>query len=233
MKPERFRVPVVFLLSLLLLASVGSAEKKKKKKKGGSLTVATGYLDEGLLDTQWFGGGMAFVEQDEVDYLWVKEGFDFSGKTLHFLPWPEPERFLGEKGTERDENDYRLARQMAADMHRSFADTFNRNFPADLPASADEGEIEVEGRIVDCSTGSTAAKVLVGFGAGSGNTTIDLKFTDKASGQVVAAIHHRVVSGTSWSTTDSKFFKWVKKLGKDLTSEGWSGYYRSGDPVSE
>jgi hypothetical protein len=224
---------VVGLMVVALTTNPGFAQKKKKNKSSGSLTVATSPLDEGRLDPSWFGGGMAFVQQEEIDYFWVKEGYDFSGKTFHFKQWPEPEKFLGEAGAERDENDFRLARQMAGDMHQSFADTFERNFGSDLPSSTKDGEIAVEGRIVDCSTGNTAAKMLVGFGAGSGNTTIDLKFTDKATGEVVAALHHRVVSGTSWSTTDSKFFKWVKKMGKEIVDDGWYGHYQGGRAANE
>ena len=209
------------------LAQPAFAEKKRKRGKGKQ--VVTGTLDEGKLEQDWFGEPRAWAETEEIDYLWVKEGYDFSGKTLHFLPFPEPEELL----VERDENDYRLARQMAQEIHRSFADTFNREYPNQLPSSLDSGEIRVEGRVVDCSTGNTAAKVFVGFGAGSGNTTIDLRFTDTASGEVVAALHHRVVSGTTWSTTDSKFFKWVKKMGKELSDGGWYAAYEDGKGVRE
>lgn len=210
------RSPRLSILAVLVFALVGA-----------SVLVAD-TLDEGRLIASWFGDNPVFVETDEIDYLWVKDGFDLNGRTLHWLPWPEPD-FQGPKATERDENDRRLARQMSSDMHRSFADTFNINYGSALKSSVDSGDIEVVGRIVDCSTGSGAAKALVGFGAGAGNTTIDLKFTDKATGEVVAGIHHRVVSGTSWSTTDSKFFKWVKKAGKELSKHGFAGTYQRGD----
>ncbi len=114
---------------------------------------------------------------------------------------------------------------MAADMHNSFADIWNG---LGLTSSTTSGDIVVEGRIVDCSTGNRAAKVLVGLGAGAGSTVIDVRFKDAASGEVVAGFHHRVVSGTSWSTTGSKFFKWVKKSGKEL-SGGFEEAYRKGD----
>ena len=227
MKKQRVGVLSLSVLSLCLVA-VGAdpaAGQKKKKNRGGP---TSGALDEGRLVVSWFGEAMEFRETGEIDYLWVKEGWDLDGRTLHFVEWPEHE-FQGPKANERDENDHRLARQMTAEMARSFADTFNRNFPGSLKSSNDDGEIEVSGRVVDCSTGSTAAKVLVGFGAGAGNTTIDVKFIDKASGQLVAAFHHRVVSGTNWSTTDSKFFKWVRKMGKELDKKGFYGAYRSGD----
>lgn len=192
--------------------------------------AADGTYDEGRLVPSWFSDQpMTFVETDEIDYLWVADGFELRGKTLHWQEWPEPEEFLSEDGVDRDENDYRLARQLAGEMARSFSDVFEREYPRDFPSSLDEGDILVEGRIVDCSTGNRAAKALVGFGAGAGNTAIDLRFTDKASGEVVMAIHHRVVSGTNWSTTDSKFFKWVKKMGKEIAEDGVQELYRDGE----
>lgn len=182
--------------------------------------------DEGRLDPSWFGqDDISFVETDEIDYLWVRQGADLAGRSFHFVEWPESD-FIGPKAAERDDEDRRLARQMRADMHNSFAEIWDGMIG---DTSTSEGDIEVVGRIVDCSTGSRAAKVLVGLGAGAGSTVIDLKFTDKATGELLAAIHHRVVSGTSWSTTDSKFFKWVKKAGKELADQGFASAYAKGD----
>lgn len=229
--PKNLAVLATAALVLTLLAPEASAKKKGRDKK--QPTVATGTLDDGKLEVAWFSNdGLAFVEADQIDYLWVREGFSLDGKTFHFAEWPEPE-FLGEGASERDENDRRLARQMNADMGRSFAETLGPVFGNKASTSTSEGDVKVEGRIVDCSTGNTAAKMLVGFGAGAGYTTVDLKFTDAASGELVAAIHHRVVSGTSWSTTDSKFFKWIRKMGEELGEEGFWGLYQNGDPVSE
>ena len=230
---KRLSLLTAILLVVSLAAPEAAAKKKKKKRSKKEPTVATGTLDDGKLEVAWFsGGGLAFVEADEIDYLWVKEDFSMDGRTFHFEEWPDPE-FLGEGASERDENDRRLARQMNADMGRSFAESLGPVFGSKAQTSTSEGDIRVEGRIVDCSTGNNAAKLLVGFGAGAGYTTVDLKFTDKASGDLLAAIHHRVVSGTSWSTTDSKFFKWIKKMGEELADNGFWGHYQDGDPVDD
>lgn len=197
-----------------------------------ALGASAAVWDEGKLQTDWFGKDVPFHEADEIDYLWVKDGFSVEGHTLHFVEWGDYE-FLGEKSEERDENDHRLARQMNGDMHNLFHDSWGRNLNG-VEASLESGDVKVEGRIVDCSTGSTAAKVLVGFGAGSGNTTIDIKFTDAKTGELLAAMHHRVVSGTSWSTTDSKFVKWTQKFAKKANKKGGLyGLYQSGDRVKE
>lgn len=189
-------------------------------------------LDEGKLVMSWFGkGNLEFREADEIDYLWVADGFSLEGHTVHFKEWPEPE-FLGEKAAERDANDRRLARQMNVEMARLFQEEWGRGLKG-VKTSLSEGDLVAEGRIVDCSTGSTAAKVLVGFGAGSGFTTIDLRIKEKKSGKLVLAMHHRVVSGTSWSTTDSKFIKWVGKVVKKAGRGGFGGLYSKGSRVKE
>lgn len=197
-----------------------------------ALIAAAATWDDGKLDTGYFGKDLPFHEAEEIDYIWVKEGFSVKGHTLHFVEWPEHD-FLGEKASERDENDHRLARQMNGDMHQLFSDSWGRNLNG-AETSLKSGDIKVEGRIVDCSTGSTAAKVLVGFGAGAGKTTIDLKFTNAKTGELLAALHHQVVSGTSWSTTDSKFVKWTQKFAKEANKEGGLyGLYDSGKKVKE
>ena len=186
-------------------------------------------LDNGKLVSSWFDSGtLEFREADGIDYLWVRDGYSFEGKTIRFKEWGEPE-FLGEGASDRDANDRRLARQMNSDMHRLFQEEWAGL--QGVKTSLDKGDLVAEGRIVDCSTGNTAAKVLVGFGAGAGYTTIDLKVTERSSGKLVFAMHHRVVSGTSWSTTDSKFVKWVGKMVKKANKKGgFAGLYADASP---
>ena len=66
------------------------------------------------------------------------------------------------------------------------------------------------------------------MGAGSGNTTFDMKFIDVKSGELVAAIHHRVVSGSNLSTTDSKFIKWVDEFADRLAKKSLGQLYDAG-----
>ncbi|MEL7062083.1 MAG: DUF4410 domain-containing protein [Acidobacteriota bacterium] len=196
-----------------------------------SLPLAAETLDDGLLELSWFGDGIEFHDANKIDYLWVRDGFRFEGQSVHFEEWPEPE-LIGPEAEERDVEDRRLARQMASDLHRIFQDAWTRHL--DIESSLEEGDLLVTGRIVDCSTGNQAAKMLVGFGAGAGYVTIDLKVTDKASGDLMMAIHHRVVSGTGWSTTDSKFAKWVEKAAKKAAKEGgFAALYADGDPADD
>jgi hypothetical protein len=189
-------------------------------------------LDKGKLEVSWFSDDAVFREADEIDYLWVSEGFELEGKSLHFKPWPTPE-FLGPKASERDEKDHRLAKMMSSTMHEAFANAFVKAYGARIKTSFDGGDILVEGRIVDSSTGSTAAKMWVGFGAGAGNTTIDVRFVDATSGKVLAGFHHRVVSGTNWSTTEGKFFNWVEDTAENFAKKGIQKLYAKGKKVKD
>lgn len=185
-------------------------------------------LDEGRLDAAWFGPGLEFRETEDIDYLWVKPGFTLDGHKLRFAPWPEPV-FLGEDAEDRDNKDRRLAQQMNAEMPEIFAVGFANAFGSRL-AVVEEGEdVRVEGRIVDCSTGSAAAKFWVGMGAGAGSVALDLKLVDAASGELLAALHHRSVSGTGLSTTDSKFVGWVDEMTEAVARQGLERLYAKGD----
>ncbi|HNX48520.1 MAG TPA: DUF4410 domain-containing protein [Thermoanaerobaculaceae bacterium] len=194
--------------------------------------LAAATLDDGKLEISWFSDGATFREADEIDYLWVSEGFDLDGKSLHFKAWPEP-TFLGPKASERDEKDHRLAKMMSSTMNEVFSSAFAKAYGDRIKTSYESGDILVEGRVVDCSTGNTAAKMWVGFGAGAGNTTIDVRFVDVASGKALAGFHHRVVSGTSWSTTDGKFFNWIEEITENMAKTGLPKLYAKGKKVKE
>lgn len=211
-------------VGMLLSLGLPTAEAKEKPQPG--------VLDEGKLEKSWFGAEVEFREADEIDYFWVKPGFSPEGRTLRFVDWPEPS-FLGESAHKRDTKDMRLAQEMNSGMAEVFATAFSNAFQQRLKVSQSAGDVRVEGRIVDCSTGAVAAKVLIGFGAGSGSTTIDLRFKDAKSGELLAALHHRVVSGTTWSTTDSKFVGWVDEMVERFAKKGMEALYKKGGRVKE
>lgn len=221
---------LMVLVLAVLVVGLWVTDVEAKRKKGPK--IATGPLDDGKLDPTWFGEGLEFREAKKVDYLWVKEGFSMDGHKLHFLEWPSPE-FIGEDAADRDGEDQRLASHMARDMPEILQEEAELAFKDRAGSSLTEGDVEVHGRIVDCSTGNVAAKVIVGFGAGAGNTTIDLKFVDKKSGELLLGLHHRVVSGTTWSTTDSKFTKWAGDIWFLAAKEGWEKLYQKGKAVDE
>lgn len=228
MRPFRaFRSGTRLLLVWTALALLATPTAWAARKSGSNAAT----LDEGLLERSWFGAEAGeFREADEIDYLWVAPGFNLDGKTLVFPAWPEVQ-FIGPEADERDTKDLRLAEEMNEDMPDLVANAFRRAFKDRITLGEGKGDLRVEGRIVDCSTGSVAAKVIVGFGAGSGSTTLDLRFVDEASGAVVAGIHHRVVSGTTWTTTDSKLVDWLDEMAYDASKKGFEKIYASGDRV--
>lgn len=159
-------------------------------------------LDEGLLDPAWFGGERSFRETDEIDYLWVADGLDLNGATIRVVDF-EPTDLLGE---DRDSKDRAQAAQLT-DSFPSWLDGAIGSV-AGLSTSDAEGSYTLVGRIVDCNAGSVAAKWIIGMGAGSSTATWDLKLLD-ARGEVVAAIHHRAISGTNMSEVGDKILMWL------------------------
>ena len=198
-----------------------------------SVALAAATYDEGRFDPSWFGAPTGeFREADDIDYLWVKPGFSLTGKKIRFAPWADAV-FLGEEAEKRDAKDKRLANDISGNMPEMFAEAFGNTPATGAVVVKSGGEIVVSGQVVDCSTGNAAAKFWVGMGAGSGGTTFNLKFVDAKSGEVVVAMHHRVVSGTSLSTTDSKLVKWVDEFAEELAKNDFQKQYQSGKKVKE
>ncbi len=167
-------------------------------------------FDKGRLDPSWFGPSVEFRTTDDIDYLWIKSGFSIKSRKLLIDKWSDPV-FLGE---ERDAKDSAKASELTELMPSRMRGALAATLSGAAEVSRDEGDIVVTGRIVDCSAGSKAAKILVGMGAGAASATFDIKLTDKASGELLAAIHHRVISGTAMSEVDDKIVKWLEIFGK-------------------
>ena len=166
-------------------------------------------LDDGLLEEQWFGRPVPFAKGDDVDFSWFKEGVSFTGRTLWFKPWEDPAML--KKG--RDGKDNAKATTLTDSIPATLRGALAGALAGKAKVSRNEGDVLVLGRVVDCNAGSRAAKFLVGWGAGSEIVTYDLKFVDAATGELLAAVHHRVISGTSLSTIEDKMVKWADKFG--------------------
>lgn len=193
-------------------------------------THAADKLDEGMLDPEWFGGDMAFHTTDEIDYLWVKEGFSFDGKTVQVVDWEDPE-FLRKK--KRDSKDSARAFELTDRMPGMLRGALSNALDGKAEVSRDEGDLVLHGRYVDVNAGSKAAKWLVGMGAGSATATWDMKLVDASSGEVVVAIHHRAISGTNMSDIDDKIVKWLDEGLADAVQAGLGATYGSGKPAKE
>lgn len=178
--------------------------------------IAAGPLDDGLLDPAWFGrADVAFHKVKNIDYLWVKPGFTVNGHKLAIQDWADP-TLLGKK---RDAKDSAKAVDVTEAMPGRLRGALMASLAGIAEVSRKEGDIAISGRIVDCNAGSKAAKWLVGMGAGSASATWDMKLVDAATGEVVVAIHHRAISGTTMSDIDDKIIKWLEELGEALKGD--------------
>ncbi len=169
-------------------------------------------LDDGLLDPSWFGPGIVFRQAEDIDFLWVKPGFSIKGRKIHIDKWADPV-FLGK---ERRPKDSAKAAELTELMPTRMRGALGAALAGYAEVSRDDGDLVMTGRFVDCNTGSKAKKWLIGMGAGHADATWDIKIVDKTSGEVLVAIHHRCVSGTTMSEIDDKIAKWLEKFGKAL-----------------
>jgi hypothetical protein len=168
--------------------------------------------DKGLLDPAWFGPGIEFHATEDIDFLWVKPEFTVKGHKILVDAWQDPDML--EKG--RDAKDSAKASELTALMPSRIRGALTATLGGVAEASKDDGDVVITGRVVDCNAGNKAAKFWVGFGAGSGSVTFDIKITDKASGELLVGIHHRVISGTLMSEIDDKVAKWLEVFGNAL-----------------
>jgi hypothetical protein len=166
--------------------------------------------DKGLLDPAWFGPDLAFTKGEEVDFYWVKPGLDLTGRTIQMKLWEDP-HFLQ---TGRDAKDNAKATALTDTIPATLRGALTGTFNGKVKVSRNEGDVECLGRIVDCNAGSTAAKFLIGLGAGQENVTFDIKLIDSTSKELLLAVHHRTISGTYLSNMESKLVKWSEKFGQ-------------------
>jgi len=200
---------------LTLLLVIGTAVSAAAADEGSRA------LDEGKLDPAWFGvPGIEFHKTDAIDYLWVKPGFQLAGRKIQIEDWADP-HFLGKK---RDAKDSAKAVELSEKFPGLVRGALMSALEGVAEVSRKGGDLALTGRIVDCNAGSKAAKWLVGMGAGSASATWDMKLVDKASGEVVLALHHRAVSGTSMSEIDDKVIQWLEKFGAVLKGDAGKAY---------
>ena len=187
-------------------------------------------LDDGLLDAAWLGVPAAELRKtEEIDYLWVKPGFQLAGRTIKVDDWSDPE-FLGKK--KRDPKDSAQAVELTDQFPALLRGALMSALDGVAKVSKSEGDLVISGRLVDCNAGSKGAKWLVGMGAGSASATWEIRLVDAATSEVVVAIHHRAISGTMMSEIDDKVIKWLEKLGEALKGDIGKAY-AAGKPAKK
>jgi hypothetical protein len=167
-------------------------------------------MDDGLLRLDWFPGAGEFRETESFDYIWVKEGFTFEGRSVQLKVWEGPVWL--DKG--RDEKDREKGEELTVLMPSRIEDDLSAALEGRAEVSGESGDLILEGRFVDVNAGSKAAKFWVGFGAGSAAATWDMKLVDAESGEVVVAIHHRAISGSALSEIDDKIANWLQDFAR-------------------
>jgi hypothetical protein len=180
---------LAFLLPLLILAAPSRAAEDKPDNL---------MTDDGRLDPAWFGaqapdfhrceGDRCKIGKNETpyDYLWVKAGFDLKGHTLLLKPW-EPGAFRGE--AKRDPDEIKHGAKITAEAASELIKPLNKAYKGVATVSTTEGDWIVTARVVD-----SAGPFGFGFMRFS-NTTYDLKINDKATGDLLLALHTRHGTG--------------------------------------
>ena len=200
------RNSIFFILSMLIAAAL----------------CAAGRLDNGLLDSAWFGQDVEFRTSSQLDYFWVKPGLSLKGAKIQIVEWPDPV-FLGPKA-DVDSKDSARAFELSGSMPNWIRGALSNALSDYAAVSKDDGNYVLSGRFVDVNAGNKMAKWMVGLGAGSATATWDIKLADKETGELVAAIHHRSVSGTHMSDIDDKILKWLNKDFGPAMRQDLSGY---------
>jgi hypothetical protein len=168
-------------------------------------------LDAGLLDPAWFGGPLTFdTQRTGFDFLYLKPGVSLKGRTVQIASWEAPTA-LPMQRTPKD----RKQAQDVTDHFPAYFEAALRAHSTDIKTSSTEGEYVLVGRIVDYQAGNfakgfflpKAVGAAVGGGAGiaaqtttsnlpdtsgHGWITWDVKLVDRATGEVLAAAHHRL-----------------------------------------
>ena len=193
-------------------APAASPKAEAVKPAAANLPV----LDEGLLQTQWFGPGITFEKADQVDFYWIQPALNLSGKTIEFGAWDDPVDLKPGRDKKDKERAQKLTDSFPGLLMRGLAPAFGSK----IKESKREGDYVLIGRVVDANAKSTGARFFAPAGIGAAETvTFDFKIIEAKTHEVVAAFHHRVVSATVMSTVDSKIEKWMKDFGPFLVEK--------------
>jgi len=174
-------------------------------------------LDDGRLDPAWFGSGVEFRTTSVIDYVWVRPGFSLKGKRLRIETWPEPVFVARERRPRDAARAYELAEQMPLRLRT----VLRRSLEGFAEVTTQGGDLVLSGRLVDYVAKGT-------MGKSSPQATWDIKITDAASGDLLAAVHHRKL--ISLSTVEERIDMWLEKFGEALRDD--LAIAASGEPAS-
>lgn len=173
----------------------------------------SGRLDEGLLDPEWFGPRITFRQDDEVDFVWMQPGLNLKGRSIQVKAWEDPV-FL-RRG--RDEADREAADRLTSAFPPALEQALERGLRKRCTLVRETPDFVLVGRFVDVNAGNRRLKEQVGWGAGAGTATWDLKLVEARTGRTVLAAHHRVVSLTLDITLRDRLEEWARTFSHFLS----------------
>ncbi|HJW08136.1 MAG TPA: hypothetical protein VJ483_00805 [Holophagaceae bacterium] len=176
----------------------------------------SGTMADRLLDPSWFVQGQAleFHHSDEIDYLWVKPGFELKGQTLRIAHWesvPLPPN--------RDENDEDKAHEITAELPGYLKEVFAKELEGVVKCADTEGDLVVVGRLADLR--DKHMYVMPG-------QYFDFKIADAKSGELLVAIHH----SCEWGYPSLAMKKWLRKFAS-LAKSGLGAAYAKGVKIEK
>jgi len=165
----------------------------------------------------WFGDKpLAPNVMKGVDYAWLKPGLNLNGHTISVLGWTLPQ-FHTANGKVQARVTY-----------------FSNRFPSLLQYAlvsagkgrlkvATEGDLQLQGQVVDFKPASAASQFLGGFGKFSETLTWNLALVDRRTREVVAGFQHQLVNHTdsAWAL-DSQTQAWADAWAPALVAAAWN-----------
>ena len=167
-------------------------------------------LDGGLLDPAWFGSAAHFKAIPRQGFEWVRPGLVLQGRTLRIQPWDSP-AWLGRA---REGRDRAFVGDQKAALLDGLADGLQKGLAGIARVSRTEGDVLVEGRVVDAAGESPDAQF-----SGVASLTFDLKLVDAVSGELLAAFHHTLV-GEGEREAMGRYGPWCADLARRLAAAG-------------
>lgn len=139
--------------------------------------------------------GIEKCKKDKFDCVWVADGFNFSGKTIHVQKFDKKADAppSGDMGALEYQNADKFMQEVFEKMTNGRIEKTGAKF-----VSGGSGEWVLKGQITEFRYPKKGAAWggWIGSAAGSGTIVYDWKIVDKA-GKTVVAVHHKILAGAS------------------------------------
>lgn len=165
-------------------------------------------LDEGRLDSAWFGPAAVFQPSKELGFQWIKPGLDLQKRSLRLKAWEPAAWLLGKRGTQDQLFLLRVERSLQPDLDKHL----RRGLKGALPVSG-EGDVAILGRVVDAVGAAEDSMV-----PGSMTLSFDVKLVDGDTSDLLGAFH-TTLSGPGTEAVLAQYWRWCEDLGRLLAKQ--------------